>query len=101
MKNLIQYTSKISRLFASFLKDEITKVQLITELRIVEQYHKDLVQDKEGKDIWFKFSKDDNLVTTISDLDFDLIVGNKNRDYTIDQIKLAISLQGELLIYFS
>lgn len=101
MKNLIQYVSKVSRLFHSYLREEIDTPKLINELRVLEQYHRGLVQDNEGRAIWFKFSKDDTGCTTIDELAEDLRFGNKNKHYILDQMKSAISLQGELLIYFS
>ena len=105
MKQLIQYNSKVSNLFHEFLQNgeasyEPSKEKLETELKVLEQYHKDLTRTK-NKEIWFKFSKDDTGATTINELINDLTVGNKNRNYRLEQLEESISLDGELQIYYS
>ena len=99
MKTLIQYNSKVSNLFHEFLKNGDAN-KLETELKTLEKYHKDLTRDK-GKDIWFKFYKNDAGATTISELIRDLEVGNKNRNYRLEQLEETISLDGELQIFYS
>ena len=99
MRQLIQYNSKVFNLFHEFLQND-NKDKLETELKVLEQYHKDLTRTK-NKEIWFKFSKDDTGATTISELISDLIVGNKNRNYRLEQMEESISLDGELLIFYS
>lgn len=49
--------------------------------------------------LWFKFSDDDTLVTTIDDLERDL--SNSNRDFTLERIKEVINLDQELFIHYS
>ena len=99
MKALIQYNSKVSNLFHEFLQND-NKDKLETELKVLEQYHKDLTRTK-NKEIWFKFSKDDTGATTISELISDLKIGSKNRNYRLKQLEESISLDGELLIFYS
>ena len=99
MKTLIQYNSKVSNLFHEFLQNENSN-KLETELKVLEQYHKDLTRTT-NKDIWFKFSKDDTGATTISELISDLKIGSKNRNYRLEQMEESISLDGELLIFYS
>ena len=99
MKTLIQYNSKVSNLFHEFLQSG-DKEKLETELKVLEQYHKDLTRTK-NKEIWFKFSKDDTGATTISELISDLKIGSKNRNYRLEQMEESISLDGELLIFYS
>lgn len=98
MKNLIQYNYGISNLFFMYLNGDISKVELIESLKRVERRHKAEVGIT-GEFI-FKFSDDDTLSTTINDLDRDLD-NAKNRDFTMERMKDAISLNGELLIYYS
>ena len=99
MRQLIQYNSKVFNLFHEFLQND-NKEKLETELKVLEQYHKDLTRTK-NKEIWFKFSKDDTGATTISELISDLKIGSKNRNYRLEQMEESISLDGELLIFYS
>ena len=99
MKQLTQYNSKVSNLFHEFLQNG-DKEKVKTELKTLEKYHKDLTRTK-NKDIWFKFSKDDTGATTINELINDLTVGNKNRNYRLEQLEESISLDGELQIFYS
>ena len=99
MRQLIQYNSKVFNLFHEFLQND-NKDKLETELKVLEQYHKDLTRTK-NKEIWFKFSKDDTGATTISELISDLKIGSKNRNYRLEQMEESISLDGELLIFYS
>ena len=99
MRKLIQYNSKVSNLFHEFLQNENAN-KLETELKVLEQYHKDLTRTK-NKEIWFKFSKDDTGATNISELINDLTIGNKNRNYRLEQLEDSISLDGELQIFYS
>ena len=99
MRQLIQYNSKVFNLFHEFLQND-NKDKLETELKVLEQYHKDLTRTK-NKEVWFKFSKDDTGATTISELISDLKIGSKNRNYRLKQLEESISLDGELLIFYS
>ena len=72
--------------------------QLITELRTIEGYHRRLTDT--SKDLWFKFSNDDTLITTIEDLDKDLS-STSNREFAMERLRESISLENELLIYYS
>lgn len=96
MKNLIQYSYAISNNFFIYLKGTISKDELIKRLREFEAHHKNAVKT-EGS-LCFKFSEDDTLVTTIDDLDRDLSDA-KNKEFTQERMREAISLNGELLIY--
>lgn len=62
--------------------------------------HKQTHDNKNSeKTIWFKFSEDDTLVTTIDDLEKDL--SSTNRDFTIERIKEALNFDQELFINYS
>jgi hypothetical protein len=100
MKQLTQYNSKVSNLFFDYLQNG-DKEKLETELKTLEKYHKDLTQSKNNKQIWFKFYKNDTGATTISELISDLKIGSKNRNYRLEQMEESISLDGELLIFYS
>lgn len=100
MKNLIQYSSKISNLFFDFLAEKIDKDELIKELYLLEQYHRDLIQDKnEEHCICFQFV-DGCMMTTIADLNLDLKFGGKNGEYIKQQMKTSIALMGNLQIFY-
>lgn len=104
MKQLTQYNSKIANLLFEYLQNgdkEKSEPTLETELKTLEKYHKNLTQSKDNKEIWFKFSKDDTGATTISELISDLKIGSKNRNYRLEQVEESISLDGELLIFYS
>jgi hypothetical protein len=100
MKQLTQYNSKVSNLFFEYLQNGDKEI-LETELKTLEKYHKDLTQSKNNKQIWFKFYKNDTGATTISELISDLKIGSKNRNYRLEQMEESISLDGELLIFYS
>tara|TARA_R110002012_G_scaffold319733_2_gene541175 strand:+ start:199 stop:510 length:312 start_codon:yes stop_codon:yes gene_type:complete len=103
MKNLIQYTYKASNLFFEYLQNRLSKEQLIIELYNIEQYHKEQIggDELDGEDIWFKFSPDDTLATTIANLDMDLEDTSINQKLFKEKIADAISLNGELRIFYS
>ena len=50
--------------------------------------------------MWFKFSQDDSLATTIEDLQKDL-ANSRNADFTKERMREAINLENELFIYYS
>jgi len=106
MEHLIQYSSKVENLFRDYLKCNINKQTLIDELYKIEQYHQESIGDTEGDaDIWFKFGKDDNLCTTIANLDIDLLEG-KNKAFTEQRMIDCLSLDcydknTDLQIYYS
>lgn len=97
MENLNYYNHKISVSFNDYLQEHITLDQFIQQLRIVEAQ---LKQDKSQGSLWFKFSQDDSLATTIPDLQKDLSDA-KNREFTMERMREAINLENELFIYYS
>lgn len=98
MNNVSQYHHRISILFQSYLTGDLELDLLITELRKIEDYHRGLTHT--SKDLWFKFSQDDTLITTIDDLKKDLS-SPSNRKFTLERIKESISLENELLIHYT
>lgn len=106
-EHLIQYSSAIENLFRQYLKCEINKSTLIDKLYEIEQYHQDSVEHEELEgDLWFKFGKDDNLCTTIANLDLDLSDGDKNKKFTEQRMIDCLSLEcyekgNDLKIYYS
>lgn len=98
MNNVSQYHHRISILFQSYLVGDLELDLLITELRKIEDYHRGLTHT--SKDLWFQFSQDDTLITTIEDLKKDLS-SPLNGKYTLERIKESISLENELLIHYT
>ena len=97
MENLNHYNHRVSVSFNSYLQGHITLDQLIQQLQLVESQ---LRQDKTEASLWFKFSQDDSLATTIPDLQKDLSDA-KNREFTLERMRDAINLENELFIYYS
>ena len=97
MKNITKYHHRTSLLFQSYLTQDLNLDELIQELRKIESLHRQTVSE-EGS-LWFKFSTDDTLVTSIDDLEKDL--SNGNREFTLERIGEGISLENEFLIYYS
>jgi len=97
LENLNHYNHRVSVSFNSYLQGHITLDQLIQQLQRIEAQ---LRQDKSQGSIWFKFSQDDSLATTIEDLQKDLS-NAKNRELTLERMREAINLENELFIYYS
>lgn len=97
MENLNLYTHKVSVTFNSYLRGDIPLSQFVKQLKGIENQ---LQQEKVDGSLWFKFSEDDSLATTIADLQKDLSDA-KNREFTLERMKEAISLENELFIYYS
>ncbi|WP_324719896.1 hypothetical protein [Salinimicrobium sp. HB62] len=100
MMNPNQYSHRISILFNDYLQGQLDLKDLIQKLRAIEALHK---QNQKGikseNTLWFKFSKDDSLVTTIDDLQKDL--SNHNREFTLERIREALNVDQELSIHYS
>ncbi len=97
MDNLNLLNHRVSVAFSSYLQGDITLDQLIQQLQKIEAQ----VKENSPKDsLWFKFSQNDSLATTIEDLEEDLS-GSKNRDFTLERMEEAINLKNELFIYYS
>jgi arsenate reductase-like glutaredoxin family protein len=97
MKNLTQYNHRASVLFQNYLTHNLSLNELIKGLQKIENMHR-LTVSEEGS-LWFKFSIDDTLVTSIDDLQKDL--SNANSEFTLERIGEGISLENELFIYYS
>jgi hypothetical protein len=100
MKNLIQFVYPCSVNFNNYLQSGNLE-NLIKGLKRVEHLAK-----KEGTisgGLWFRFSSDDALATTIRDIETDLSLPptHNNRKFLIEKIEHAISLNTELEIYYS
>lgn len=95
-----QHSHRISILFNDYLQGHLELKELIQKLREIETLHKQNQKDiKSENTLWFKFSKDDNLVTTIDDLQKDL--SNHNRGFILERIREALNVDQELSIYYS
>lgn len=100
MTNLNQYNHRVSILFNDYLQGVIDLEKFIQKLRTVEDMHKHTIDGNTQKNsMWFKFSDDDTLGTTIDDLKRDL--SDTNRDFTLERMREAINLEEELFIHFS
>lgn len=100
MMNPNQHSHRISILFTDYLQGHLVLKELIEKLSAIESLHKQNHNDTESeKTLWFKFSKDDSLVTTIDDLQKDL--SNQNREFTLQRIREALNVDQELSIYYS
>ncbi len=96
----MQYNHRISILFNEYLQNRLDLNEFIEKLRVVEkQYEQTLDFKNPENSIWFKFSDDDTLVTTIDDLKRDL--SNSNRNFTLERMREAINLDNELFIHYS
>lgn len=96
--NVNQYHHRISILFQSFLAGNLELDQLIMELSNIEDRHRQVTNT--SGDMWFKFSQDDTLITTIEDLNRDLS-SSSNREFALERLRESISLENELIIYYS
>ena len=95
-----QYSLRISILFKDYLQGHLDQEELIQKLRAIEVLHKQNQKDMQSENtLWFKFSQDDSLVTTIDDLHKDL--SNNNREFTLERIREALNVDQELTIYYS
>ena len=100
MTNLNRYNHRVSILFNHYLQGVVELDEFIQKLRIVEALHRQNLNDNTSDNsMWFKFSDDDTLGTTIDDLERDL--SNTNRDFTLERMKEAINLERELFIHYS
>jgi hypothetical protein len=97
MKNLNHFNHRISLLFQGHITGNLTLEELIKGLKGIEVMHRKSVQ--ENGSLWFKFSEDDTMATTIVDLEKDL--SDRNREFTLERIRESISLENELSIYYS
>jgi hypothetical protein len=100
MKNLIQYVYSCEVNFYNYLQSQnLTK--LIEGLSRVQILASNELKSK--GDIWFKFSEDDTLATTIRDIERDLSLPSihNNHKFLIERIKDAIDLNGSLQVFYS
>lgn len=97
MQNINYYNHRVSVLFNNFLQDHISLDQLIQQLQKIESQ---LRQNSSQGSLWFKFSQDDSLATSIANLQKDLSDTN-NREFTRERMREAINLENELFIYYS
>ncbi len=97
MENLNFYNHRVSVSFNNYLQGHLSLEDLVDQLQRIESQ---LKQEKPEGGLWFKFSQDDSLATTISDLEKDLS-DNKNREFTMERMREAINLDNELFIYYS
>ena len=100
MINPNRYSHRISILFNNYLQGRLGLEEFIQKLRNIEAMHKGNLGDNNPEHpMWFKFSKDDSLVTTIDDLETDL--SNNNRDFILQRMREAIDVEQELFVHYS
>jgi|GEM_PF-6799532 hypothetical protein len=100
MMNPNQHSHRISILLNDYLQGHLNLEDLIQKLRAIEALHKQTQKAiKSERTLWFRFSKDDSLVTTIDDLQKDL--SNHNREFTLERIREALNVDQELSIHYS
>jgi hypothetical protein len=100
-RNYKKYRAFVIENFKKFLNNEINLDTLHSNLHTI--------QDEFGFDtqlglkcVWFKFSKDDTLATTINQIYSDLFHGTKNnKDFMIEQMRFAINNPKEFGIFYS
>ena len=79
------------------LQGELLLNEFIQKLRSVETMHKRAINSRATEDaMWFKFSEDDTLATTIDELQRDL--SNSNRDLILERIREALTADNKLFI---
>ena len=101
MKNLIQYVYSCEVNFYNYLQSGNLE-NLIKGLRRVETLARNENEGTVSGDLWFKFSSDDTLATTIRDIEKDLsFPSHNNYKFLIERIEGAIDLNGELFVYYS
>jgi hypothetical protein len=105
MKNLIHYRFTVENLFFKFTKKQIDLDELITLLCMLEGEHR-LVENlpNDDKGLWFKFSKDDTLATTISDIERTFMHDTKsNQEFLLERMGAVCGLNpdNELRIFYS
>jgi len=98
MRNYKKYRSAVLNLFADFLAGKTTERKLKDELYLIEMEIANY-NPLTGKSVWFKFSDDDTLATTIENLYQDLF--SKNEEFTRERMQFAIDNPKQLQIYFS
>jgi len=100
MKNLIQYVYSCEVNFYNYLQSGNLK-NLIKGLKRVEYLAKNEGTVSGG--LWFKFSSDDTLATTIRDIETDLSLpaSHGNYKFLIERIKQAVDLNGTLQVFYS
>ena len=96
-ENLNFYNHKVSVSFNDYLQGQISLDKLVQQLQGVENQ---LKQYNSQSSLWFKFSHDDSMATTIADLQKDLS-DTRNREFTLERMREAINLENELFIYYS
>lgn len=98
MRNYKKYRSTVIDLFQSFLAGKIDERVLVYKLTEIEN---DLKQGRNTlKGIWFRFFKDDNLATTISNIYFN-INSRYNSNHIKENMQISIDNPKGLQIYYS
>jgi len=98
MKTYEKYNPSVLNLFADFLAGKTTERKLKDELYLIEMEIADY-NPLTGKSVWFKFSDDDTLATTIENLYQDLF--NKNEEFTRERMQFVIDNPKQFKIHYS
>ena len=94
MRNFKKYRTTVLNLFADFLAGKINKTELLFALGDIE------LEMQGKKELWFKFSDDDTLTTTIQDLNID-IYSRVNGEYIRERMQFAIDNPKQFKIHYS
>ena len=102
MKNLIEFRYSCEVNFYNYIQTRNLD-KLIEGLNRIELLIKNAGHSTVSGSLWFRFSDDDNLVTTKDDLikDLSLPASHSNHIFMVERIKDACDLNGEMKIYFS
>ena len=97
MRNFKKYRSTVLNLFADFLAGKTTE-RKIKDLYLIEMEIANY-NPLTKKSVWFKFSDDDTLATTIENLYQDLF--SKNEEFTRERMQFAIDNPKQFKIHYS
>jgi hypothetical protein len=95
MRNYKKYRPIILTLFSNFLAEKIEKKELINSLYKIEI---EVGNANPKKDLWFKFSDNDTLATTIANLDIDY---HQNKVFYKECMQFAVENPKQFKIHFS
>lgn len=103
MKDLTQYKFACLEAMHQYMQGIKSENELIDKLRTIEEHHQNEVGVlNSDKGFWFRFYKDDNLATTITDIAnaIKLPKSHPNYVYMVDAMETAI-IDASLQVYFS
>lgn len=96
---LVEYKMPVSKVFFEYTKTN-DETKLIYELTEIQNR---AISELGDGTLWFKFSKDDTLATDINEIRKNHhinVYGSDNLHFLREKIRSAVSLEGELFVYF-